>query len=150
MAKNKVGKITKVMGEVVEVQFEGDLNEILNALHVQNQDKLLVLEVAQHLGESMVRTIAMDSTEGLQRGLEALQREHPRQYQTLALRFQDGLSNAQIAERLGSDTTQVRNDLHRGRKRVLRAVKQEILDYASSAAELEDDLALFQKTFGLA
>ncbi len=71
MAKNNVGKITQVMGAVVDVQFEGDLPAILNALHVQNQDKLLVLEVAQHLGESMVRTIAMDSTEGLQRGIEA-------------------------------------------------------------------------------
>ncbi len=68
---NNVGKITQVMGAVVDVQFEGELPAILNALHVQNQDKLLVLEVAQHLGESMVRTIAMDSTEGLQRGLEA-------------------------------------------------------------------------------
>ena len=72
MAKNDVGKITQVMGAVVDVQFEGDLPAILNALHVQNQDKLLVLEVAQHLGESMVRTIAMDSTEGLQRGLDAV------------------------------------------------------------------------------
>ncbi|MEQ8320155.1 MAG: F0F1 ATP synthase subunit beta [Rhodospirillales bacterium] len=68
---NNVGKITQVMGAVVDVQFEGELPAILNALHVKNQDKLLVLEVAQHLGESMVRTIAMDSTEGLQRGLEA-------------------------------------------------------------------------------
>ena len=68
---NNVGKITQVMGAVVDVQFEGELPAILNALHVQNQGKLLVLEVAQHLGESMVRTIAMDSTEGLQRGLEA-------------------------------------------------------------------------------
>ncbi len=72
MAKNNVGKVTQVMGAVVDVQFEGDLPAILNALHVQNQDKLLVLEVAQHLGESMVRTIAMDSTEGLQRGIDAV------------------------------------------------------------------------------
>ncbi|MBO6521645.1 MAG: F0F1 ATP synthase subunit beta [Rhodospirillales bacterium] len=69
---NNVGKITQVMGAVVDVQFESELPAILNALHVQNQDKLLVLEVAQHLGESMVRTIAMDSTEGLERGLEAV------------------------------------------------------------------------------
>jgi F-type H+-transporting ATPase subunit beta len=68
---NNVGKITQVMGAVVDVQFEGELPAILNALHVQNHDKLLVLEVAQHLGESVVRTIAMDSTEGLERGLEA-------------------------------------------------------------------------------
>jgi len=70
MAKNDIGKIAQVMGAVVDVQFESDLPEILSALHVTNQDKLLVLEVAQHLGENMVRTIAMDSTEGLQRGMD--------------------------------------------------------------------------------
>ena len=70
MAKNLVGKITQVLGAVVDVQFEGDLPAILNALHTQNQGKLLVLEVAQHLGESTVRTIAMDTTDGLVRGLE--------------------------------------------------------------------------------
>ena len=72
MAKKNVGKVIQVMGAVVDIQFEGELPNILNALHVQNHGKLLVLEVAQHLGESMVRTIAMDSTEGLQRGLEAV------------------------------------------------------------------------------
>src|SRR5689334_24984293 len=72
MAKNLVGKITQVMGAVVDVQFEGDLPAILNALHVQNQGKLLVLEVAQHLGEKTVRTIAMDTTDGLVRGQEAV------------------------------------------------------------------------------
>jgi F-type H+-transporting ATPase subunit beta len=71
MAKNLVGKITQVMGAVVDVQFEGDLPAILNALHVQNQGKLLVLEVAQLLGENTVRTIAMDTTDGLVRGQEA-------------------------------------------------------------------------------
>ncbi len=70
MAKNLVGKITQVLGAVVDVQFEGDLPAILNALHTQNQGKLLVLEVAQHLGENTVRTIAMDTTDGLVRGLE--------------------------------------------------------------------------------
>src|SRR5690348_15962499 len=72
MAKNLVGKITQVMGAVVDVQFEGDLPAILNALNVQNQGKLLVLEVAQHLGEKTVRTIAMDTTDGLVRGQEAV------------------------------------------------------------------------------
>ena len=72
MAKNLVGKITQVLGAVVDVQFDGDLPAILNALHVQNQGKLLVLEVAQHLGENTVRTIAMDSTDGLVRGQEAV------------------------------------------------------------------------------
>ena len=52
------------------MQFDGDLPSILNALHTQNGETRLVLEVAQHLGENMVRTIAMDSTEGLVRGSE--------------------------------------------------------------------------------
>jgi F-type H+-transporting ATPase subunit beta len=70
MASNKVGKIRQVMGAVVDVQFEGHLPEILNALETTNQGQRLVLEVAQHLGESTVRTIAMDSSEGLTRGHE--------------------------------------------------------------------------------
>ncbi len=70
MAKNSIGFITQVTGAVVDVHFEGDLPAILNALNCQNHGKRLVLEVAQHLGENAVRTIAMDSTEGLQRGLE--------------------------------------------------------------------------------
>ena len=70
MSTNATGKITQVIGAVVDVQFEGDLPPILNALHTQNGDTRLVLEVAQHLGENMVRTIAMDATEGLQRGQE--------------------------------------------------------------------------------
>ncbi len=63
-----VGKITQVIGAVVDVQFEDNLPEILNALHTENHGKTLVLEVAQHLGENTVRTIAMDATEGLVRG----------------------------------------------------------------------------------
>jgi F-type H+-transporting ATPase subunit beta len=70
MAKNLVGRITQVMGPVVDVQFEGDLPPILNALETENDGNRLVLEAAQHLGENMVRTIAMDSTEGLVRGRE--------------------------------------------------------------------------------
>jgi len=72
MSKNIVGKITQVTGAVVDVHFDGELPSILNALHVQNQGKLLVLEVAQHLGESTVRAIAMDTTDGLVRGTEAV------------------------------------------------------------------------------
>src|SRR5215813_2680586 len=71
MAQNRVGKVTQVLGAVVDVQFEGDLPAILNALHVDNQGKKLVLEVAQHLGENTVRTIAMDTTDGMVRGQEA-------------------------------------------------------------------------------
>ena len=62
------GKITQVIGAVVDVQFEGALPAILNALITDNNGKKLVLEVAQHLGENTVRTIAMDATEGLVRG----------------------------------------------------------------------------------
>ena len=67
---NTKGKITKIIGAVVDVKFEGDLPAILNALNCDLGDRLLVLEVAQHLGESEVRTIAMDTTEGLVRGQE--------------------------------------------------------------------------------
>ncbi|MGB1117279.1 MAG: F0F1 ATP synthase subunit beta [Parvibaculales bacterium] len=71
MAKQKTaenGKIAQVIGAVVDVQFDGALPEILNALETDNGGNRLVLEVAQHLGERTVRTIAMDSTEGLVRG----------------------------------------------------------------------------------
>jgi len=64
------GKITQIIGAVVDVSFEGELPEILTALECKNAGNRLVLEVAQHLGESSVRTIAMDSTEGLKRGDE--------------------------------------------------------------------------------
>ena len=70
--RNTVGKITQVMGAVVDVQFEGELPAILNALHVDNQGNRLVLEVAQHLGESTVRCVAMDTTDGLVRGEDAV------------------------------------------------------------------------------
>ncbi|MDC0353862.1 F0F1 ATP synthase subunit beta [Candidatus Pelagibacter sp.] len=62
------GKITQIIGAVVDVKFDGELPEILSALECKNGDNRLVLEVAQHLGESNVRTIAMDATEGLKRG----------------------------------------------------------------------------------
>ena len=69
MAENK-GKITQVIGAVVDVRFDGELPDILNALECDNNGRRLVLEVAQHLGENTVRTIAMDATEGLVRGQE--------------------------------------------------------------------------------
>tara|TARA_B100000902_G_C27275361_1_gene898576 strand:- start:145 stop:1581 length:1437 start_codon:yes stop_codon:yes gene_type:complete len=69
MARAK-GKITQVMGAVVDVQFDSHLPEILNALETENEGHRLILEVAQHLGENTVRTIAMDSSEGLVRGSE--------------------------------------------------------------------------------
>ena len=69
MAQAK-GKITQVIGAVVDVHFDGDLPAILNALETDNNGNRLVLEVAQHLGENTVRAIAMDATEGLVRGQE--------------------------------------------------------------------------------
>ena len=70
MAANEAatGRITQVIGAVVDVQFEGDLPPILNALETDNNGQRLILEVALHMGENTVRTIAMDSTEGLVRG----------------------------------------------------------------------------------
>ena len=72
MANKAIGKISQVIGAVVDVQFDGELPAILNALEVSNNGQRLVLEVAQHLGESAVRTIAMDSTEGLVRAPKLL------------------------------------------------------------------------------
>ena len=74
---NKVGRITQVIGAVVDVQFPDQLPEILNALETKNGGNRLVLEVAQHLGESTVRTIAMDSSEGLVRGQEVTDTGQP-------------------------------------------------------------------------
>ncbi len=77
MAEQAVGKITQVIGAVVDVQFEDHLPEILNALVTDNNGKRLILEVAQHLGESTVRTIAMDGTDGLVRGGEVTDTGNP-------------------------------------------------------------------------
>jgi F-type H+-transporting ATPase subunit beta len=70
--KNNVGKVTQVLGAVVDVQFPSELPNIQNALSTQVGDRTLVLEVAQHLGERTVRTIAMDTTDGLVRGTEVV------------------------------------------------------------------------------
>src|SRR2546425_1658008 len=72
-----IGHITQVIGAVVDVQFRGQLPAILNALETQNQGNRLVLEVAQHLGESTVRTVAMDTSEGLVRGQEVADTGQP-------------------------------------------------------------------------
>jgi F-type H+-transporting ATPase subunit beta len=70
MTQNSVGKITQILGAVVDVHFEGELPSILNAMTVDNHGNTLVLEVAQQLGENTVRAIAMDQTDGLVRGAE--------------------------------------------------------------------------------
>src|SRR5919108_61000 len=70
MKSNRLGRITQVIGAVVDVKFDDHLPAILNALETTNRGNRLVLEVAQHLGESTVRTVAMDTSEGLVRGQE--------------------------------------------------------------------------------
>ena len=74
---SKKGKITQIIGAVVDVNFENDLPEIYTALEATNSGNKLVLEVAQHLGENDVRTIAMDATEGLKRGDEVVDTAAP-------------------------------------------------------------------------
>jgi F-type H+/Na+-transporting ATPase subunit beta len=73
----QAGRVTQVMGAVVDVQFDGHLPAILNALQTDNHGNRLVLEVAQHLGEATVRTIAMDGTDGLTRGQEVVDTGEP-------------------------------------------------------------------------
>ena len=68
MNNNNIGKVKQILGAVVDVRFDSKLPEILNALTIKHEKKNLILEVAQHLGENTVRTIAMDSTDGLVRG----------------------------------------------------------------------------------
>jgi F-type H+/Na+-transporting ATPase subunit beta len=70
--KKSVGTVSQVLGAVVDVHFDGELPEILNALHAENQGKKLVLEVAQHLGQSTVRCVAMEVTDGMVRGQEVV------------------------------------------------------------------------------
>ncbi len=77
MAKNVGGKVSQVTGAVVDVQFEGDLPRILNALYIERDGGRMVLEVAQHLGEHTVRCIAMDITEGLVRGVSVVDSGEP-------------------------------------------------------------------------
>src|SRR5204863_7155534 len=68
-----VGKVKQIIGAVIDVQFDGKLPEIYNSLELKRQNgDILVLEVQQHLGEDSVRTIAMDGTEGLVRGMEVV------------------------------------------------------------------------------
>ena len=74
---NAKGKVTQIIGAVVDVQFDDHLPAILNAITTENNGKTLVLEVAQHLGENTVRTIAMDATEGLVRGQEVVDTDGP-------------------------------------------------------------------------
>ena len=74
---DKKGKVTQVIGPVVDVQYEGDLPDILDGLIIDNNGEKLTLEVAQHLGEKTVRAIAMSSTDGLVRGQEVIATGEP-------------------------------------------------------------------------
>src|SRR6202049_2471926 len=77
MARTNSGTIAQIIGAVVDVRFEGELPPILTALQVDNAGRTLVLEVAQHLGENIVRTVAMDTTDGLVRGAEVVDTGSP-------------------------------------------------------------------------
>src|SRR5271156_1488135 len=77
MPKNSIGTITQIIGAVVDIHFDGELPAILNALHVDDAGRTLVLGVAQQIGENIVRTIAMDTTEGLVRGTQAVDTGEP-------------------------------------------------------------------------
>ncbi|MGC2414408.1 MAG: F0F1 ATP synthase subunit beta [Stellaceae bacterium] len=77
MARTNSGTIAQIIGAVVDVRFEGELPPILTALHVDHAGHTLVLEVAQHLGENIVRTVAMDTTDGLVRGAEVIDSGSP-------------------------------------------------------------------------
>src|SRR5246500_1196870 len=72
MARNSIGTVTQVIGAVVDVRFDGELPEILTALHIDQEGRTLVPEVAQQLGENTVRTVAMDTTDGLVRGIQVV------------------------------------------------------------------------------
>jgi F0F1-type ATP synthase beta subunit len=77
-ATASVGQITQIIGAVVDVQFKDNLPPILNALEIKTTDNVrIVLEVAQHLGENTVRTIAMEGTDGLVRGQECVDTGNP-------------------------------------------------------------------------
>src|SRR5271154_807945 len=77
MPRNSIGTITQIIGAVVDVHFDGELPAILSALRVDDAGRTLVLEVAQQLGENIVRTIAMDTTDGLVRGTQAVDTGEP-------------------------------------------------------------------------
>ena len=69
---NNIGKVVQVIGPVVDIKFESNnLPNMYNAIHIKNGEEILVCEVEQHIGDDIVRTIAMESTEGLKRGMEA-------------------------------------------------------------------------------
>ena len=72
MPEKHIGKVVQVMGPVLDIRFkDGELPALLNAIEVENNDKKLIVEVAQHVGDNVVRCIAMAATDGLVRGADA-------------------------------------------------------------------------------
>ena len=126
-AANQIGRITQVIGAVVDVQFEGHLPAILNALETKNGNNRLVLEVAQHLGESTVRTIAMDTTEGLVRGQEVTDTGQP-----IAVPVGDG-TLGRIMNVIGEPIDEAGPIKSEG----LRAIHQEAPTYTDQSTEAE-------------
>src|SRR5579871_1900218 len=122
---NKVGRITQVIGPVVDVHFEGPLPAILNAMETTNQGRRLVLEVAQHLGESTVRSVAMDSSEGLVRGQEVSDTGLP-----IAVPVGDG-TLGRIMNVVGEAVDEVGEIPHRK----TRAIHQEAPAYTDQSTE---------------
>ena len=129
MAKqpSQIGRVTQVIGAVVDVQFEGDLPAILNALETKNQGNRLVLEVAQHLGESTVRTIAMDISEGLVRGQEVTDTGQP-----IAVPVGDG-TLGRIMNVIGEPVDEAGEVRHKER----RAIHQPTPAYTEQSTEAE-------------
>jgi len=129
MAKqpSQIGRVTQVIGAVVDVQFEGDLPAILNALETENQGNRLVLEVAQHLGESTVRTIAMDISEGLVRGQEVTDTGQP-----IAVPVGDG-TLGRIMNVIGEPVDEAGEVRHKER----RAIHQPTPAYTEQSTEAE-------------
>jgi len=126
-AANQIGRVTQVMGAVVDVQFEGHLPAILNSLETKNSGNRLVLEVAQHLGESTVRTIAMDATEGLVRGQEVTDTGQP-----IAVPVGDG-TLGRIMNVIGEPIDEAGPIKSEGR----RAIHQEAPSYTDQSTEAE-------------
>src|SRR5437899_3053527 len=126
-AANQIGRVTQVMGAVVDVQFEGHLPAILNSLETKNGTNRLVLEVAQHLGESTVRTIAMDATEGLVRGQEVTDTGQP-----IAVPVGDG-TLGRIMNVIGEPIDEAGPIKFEGK----RAIHQEAPTYTDQSTEAE-------------
>lgn len=127
MAETHIGRITQVIGAVVDVKFDEHLPAILNALETKNGEHRLVLEVAQHLGENTVRTIAMDTTEGLVRGQEVVDTGAP-----ISVPVGDGCLG-RIMNVIGEPVDEVGPILGETR----RAIHQEAPDYTDQSTEAE-------------